>query len=145
MAKRKLGADEVTMDLTSMTDCVFLLIIFFMVTTVFKDAQRIEVELPIAKYSAGVKEKKLRIAINDKNEVDVNGKTTTAENLMADLMAAKNTISDQSEAQTVILKGDKKVKYHKIYEIMNILQFCGITKVMVATEKEYAHDQKKSN
>ena len=48
MPKRKSTYEEEEMNLTPLIDCVFLLLIFFMVTTVFKQPYSLKVELPEA-------------------------------------------------------------------------------------------------
>lgn len=136
----KLNEEEGGLDLTSMTDCVFLLIIFFMVCTVFKDPQRLKVDLPSAEMATNAEEKILNIVVTDNGKFEINGRPTSLDNLIDDMMIVKSGLG---EAHTVILKADKKVKYSKIYEVMKSLQFCGISKVVIATTKAYPGGKKR--
>ena len=58
--------DDKGMDLTPLIDTVFLLLIFFMVTTVFSTTPGIEVDLPKAAEAESPPEKDLNILISDK-------------------------------------------------------------------------------
>ena len=49
MARRGPVYEEVDLNMTPLIDCVFLLLIFFMVTTVFKQPYSLQVELPQAR------------------------------------------------------------------------------------------------
>ena len=57
--RRRKPSEEEGENLTPLIDCVFLLLIFFMVTTVFKQPYSLQVELPLARHAKEVEEKKL--------------------------------------------------------------------------------------
>ena len=73
-------------NLTPLIDCVFLLLIFFMVTTVFKEARLLKVELPEASQSETVEEKKLTATIDDGGRFDINGRLISIGELESVLM-----------------------------------------------------------
>ena len=56
MPRRKTLEAEQDLNLTPMIDCVFLLLIFFMVTTVFKQPYTLQVELPEAQQARVIEE-----------------------------------------------------------------------------------------
>ena len=56
--------EDENLNLTPLIDCVFLLLIFFMVTTVFKQPYSLRVELPQARQATIVEEKKLVASID---------------------------------------------------------------------------------
>jgi biopolymer transport protein ExbD len=66
MAKKTSKMIELNMDMTPMIDCVFQLLIFFMVTTVFAVQSGLKVDLPTASTSDAPPEKDLSIVISDK-------------------------------------------------------------------------------
>ena len=63
--RKKRFAQESEQNLTPLIDCVFLLLIFFMVTTVFKQPYRLQVELPQARNAKEALEKKLVASITE--------------------------------------------------------------------------------
>ena len=71
--------DELNM--TPMIDCVFLLLIFFMVTTVFKEPYSLRVELPEAHQAEIVEEKKLVASIAADGTMEINRQPVTLANL----------------------------------------------------------------
>ncbi|MGC6425435.1 MAG: ExbD/TolR family protein [Akkermansiaceae bacterium] len=67
---RSLSPDEeVKPDLSPMIDCVFILLIFFIVTTVFQKAPGVEVERPQAAFAAELEKNSVLIAITADNKV----------------------------------------------------------------------------
>ena len=72
MAARISQHEEQDLNLTPMIDCVFLLLVFFMVTTVFKQPYSLQVELPEARQAQQVKEKKLVCSITADGRMEIN-------------------------------------------------------------------------
>ena len=75
MARKSLGgeANKVELNLTSLIDAVFLLLIFFMVTTVFVKSTQLKIDLPIAENADTIeKEKKLNLRISNDGSLEVN-------------------------------------------------------------------------
>ncbi|HJP29736.1 MAG TPA: biopolymer transporter ExbD, partial [Candidatus Latescibacteria bacterium] len=77
MAKRRQSlsekAGEFELNLTPMIDAVFLLLIFFMTTTVFVKASQLKIALPEAKHYDQLKsEKNLNLRIGGEGELEVN-------------------------------------------------------------------------
>lgn len=106
----------ITFDLTPLIDIVFLLLIFFMVFSVFKKNETIlDINLPQSKV---LKEKSLikntLIELNTK-EVSLNGKKTTFEELALECI----TIDSK---ELIVLSIDKDVRYEKIVDLIDILK-----------------------
>ena len=76
-------------NLTPLIDCVFLLLIFFMVTTVFLHAKGLDVDLPAPTDSTERQEKKdINVTINASGRVQIGGEDVTADRLVARLEQA---------------------------------------------------------
>ena len=75
--------EDYSLQLTSLIDVVFLLLIFFMVSTSFVDfTRRLDIELPEAESSAEVVEKKsFLIEVGVEKRITLNGKTVLLDNL----------------------------------------------------------------
>lgn len=106
-------------ELTPLIDVVFLLLIFFMVSTVFKkDELALLLSLPKAEKGEQVQqnEKKQLLIELSKDELAVNGKVTPIEELDNTLQAIKDN------KMPVDLRIDKEVKYEKVIEILDKLK-----------------------
>ena len=119
-------------DLTPLIDCVFLLLIFFMVTTVFKQPHSLRVELPLAQQATIVEEKKLVASIDKSGALEINRNLTTLAELPALLGREKQT----TRSLTLIIRTDKKTRHGPVLEVMEIAKRLGIDKVVLATEEE---------
>jgi biopolymer transport protein ExbD len=106
MAKRKRRGDlagEQSIDMTPMTDCVFLLLIFFMVTTTFIDVKGLIVDLPTGAQQEEQQQKKdVNILISATGQYTVSG------NIVSDL-ELENAIKfamEEANNKSVIINGD---------------------------------------
>ena len=120
------------LNLTPLIDCVFLLLIFFMVTTVFKQPHSLRVELPLANQATLVEEKKLVASIDKSGAMEINRNLTTLAELPDLLRREKET----TRSLTLIIRTDKKTRHGPVLEVMEIAKRLGIDKVVLATEKE---------
>jgi biopolymer transport protein ExbD len=130
MAKRQ-RRESIAMDLTPLIDIVFLLLIFFLVTSSFKKEQlALLVKLPKAEQGAGSDKKveQLTIELSD-NEVAVNGKRTTMEQLPESFKTVK-------KEALVNLRIDGDVKYQRLVKVLDLLQLNKLENISLITDKE---------
>lgn len=109
-----------TFNMSSMTDIVFLLLIFFMITSTMLSPNAIKVLLPQGKKQTSVKavshvvlDKDLNIYVANGDEDEVR---VTFEELPARLRAASSDTTDLF----VSLYADESVPYKNIVEILNV-------------------------
>ncbi|MFC6999997.1 ExbD/TolR family protein [Rufibacter roseus] len=86
-------------NMSSMTDIIFLLLIFFMLTSSFVVPTGMPVNLPSSK-SGGKVMQKVTVSINEDLQVQVNEKQSSLETLEADLAQA---LAGTEEGQGVVL------------------------------------------
>jgi len=137
MAKRRYREGEVEDDginLTPLIDCVFLLLIFFMVTTVFKEPYRLRVLLPEAEQANLIEEKKLVMTIDREGNMEVNRHPVTMGTLEGVLAREK----EGARVVTLIIRTDKKTKHGLVLDAMEVAKGIGIEKIVLATEKRRA-------
>ena len=79
--EREFFWDEIKPDLTPLIDGVFLLLIFFMVTTIFARPISLKVELPAAADPADVKAQHVKLYVTDKGQLDLEGEKIDAAGL----------------------------------------------------------------
>lgn len=131
MADDFLDKDEVELNMTPLIDCVFLLLIFFMVTTVFTSASGLKIELPKATNWQKIKETKLFLSLGEDGKMELNGNVVTKPSLASLLMQEKN----RTHAVTLIIKADQKSQHVHTLDIMEIAKNLGIETISLAVEQ----------
>ena len=131
---KKAAEDECELEMTSMIDVVFLLLIFFLVTWQFsRSEQDSKVKVPTS--SQGKEETRaiseINVNIRQGGELVINGETLTENQLLAKLRA----IVDVHQNQPVRLRGDGDISYQTLMEVIDICQQAGIWNISFATRK----------
>ncbi len=128
--QRSSKLDDKGMDLTPLIDTVFLLLIFFMVTTVFSTTPGIEVDLPKAAEAESPPEKDLNILISDEGIMELNGDLVTLENLESELRREKNIY----RSKVLIIKADKMALHYMVVDVMDAAKAAGIDQLAIAAD-----------
>ena len=117
-------------NVTPFVDVMLVLLIIFMVTAPLLTAG-IKVNLPES--SSILKNEKndpVTISINSKGEIFIQKKKMTAKNLIKKLSALKA----QNKDLKIYIKGDKKLNYGKIMDLMTFINKSGFKKVALVTK-----------
>lgn len=128
---RKSRRDSLTPELTPLIDVVFLLLIFFMVSSVFKK-EELALLLNLPKTEEGKKESsaKENITIELTGEkIAFNGKDSTLEGLNGHLDGV-------SKKSLVNLRVDGEVKYERLVKVLDVLQKYKLENLSLITEKD---------
>ena len=125
--------EDYSLQLTSLIDVVFLLLIFFMVSTSFVDfTRRLDIELPEAKSSAEVVEKKsLLIEVGVEKRITLNGKTVLLDNLESRLKA---DVESGKFKPSLTIKADKRLDYGYVIKVMGLISQAGVRDISLATK-----------
>ena len=116
--KSKLMAE---INITPFTDVVLVLLIIFMIATPFIYQSSMKVELPQASTSEEAS-RDIIITVNAQGDVFLEDAKVDLETLKYKLMAMMRSKSDTS----VIVNGDKNVKYDSVMQVMDILTRSGV-------------------
>lgn len=132
MRFRREEEDNFSLDMTPMIDVVFLLIIFFMVSTVFVDfSRKMDINLPTSKSSIlDESVKTLEVEMLKDKKIFLSGKPVTLLGLETTL--AKMELKDKKP--TAIIRADKSLPYGDVIQVMGILQKKGIPDISVAVK-----------
>lgn len=120
-------------NLTPMIDCVFLLLIFFLVATRFEELER---EMPIVLPQASeampltAKPKELFVNVDREGRFVVRAQQLSAAELFSVL---KQAAADNPGRQTVIIRGDKRCVWEHVVEVMNLCNKAQIRDYRVTT------------
>tara|TARA_B100001939_G_C16814804_1_gene561611 strand:+ start:27 stop:422 length:396 start_codon:yes stop_codon:yes gene_type:complete len=118
-------------NMSSMTDVVFLLLIFFMIaSTLAKNLNTIDVKLPQAKGKSENREN-ISVSIDRKNRFYIDGEFVSKKNIKDELI----TKLSKSNKRVIILRSDSKVPIEEIVYLMDIANKNSIKVVLAVKEK----------
>lgn len=128
MARRsriEMDDEDAELNMTPMLDVVFILLIFFIVTSVFVKSPGLEVNRPVA-LTAQDDSPTILIAVSNENEVWID-KLPYAVNEIRPIVLA---LRDENPKATAIIQGDRDAKAGTVMQVQELLQDLGvITKV----------------
>lgn len=119
-------------NITSLIDVLFLLLIFLMVSSSFLQEPGIKLDLPETGKTDTVQKKKFTLFAKKDGKLFLNEKEVNLNNLSAYIKKELPAIKDES----LTLKGDKNIEYGKIVKIMAIVKNSGIKKLIIGTKPE---------
>lgn len=125
--------DETTavqLDITPLIDIVFLLLIFFMVSTSFINTNSLPVELPSATTSRSQgEEKTLEIVIASDGQLSIEG-------TLLDIATLRSRLEQHSSDTGVLVRADQKASHGTVVEVLDLAQQLGITSIAVAVSSK---------
>lgn len=124
---------KVMFNLTPLIDVVLLLIIFFMLTTSFIYQSGININPPKAQSSAPEVKKAVVISVTDTGRIFLDNEEVFLYNLEEKLGIF---IKKHPNLKTVIIKGDREVKYGVVVKVMDICNSLNLTDLIIATTPE---------
>lgn len=123
--------DEGGIDISPLIDCVFILLIFFIVTTVFIDESGIEVDKPQAASAIQLEKNSILIAISADGAVVYGGRDIGIAGVQP--LVKRMT---QREEIPVIIQADAQVPSGVFVRVLDEAKLAGATKVSVATRNQ---------
>jgi biopolymer transport protein ExbD len=128
----KEAEEEVGISLTSLIDVIFLLLIFFMVTTTLIDpSKRLDIQLPEAKAaSPDTKSIPVTIELGPKGKVLLNGKRVNLKTLESRL----KSLGSGSKKKTAIVRADRRLDYGQVVRVLGICRASGFYDLGIAVK-----------
>ena len=117
-------------DIAPLIDVVFLLIIFFMLTSPFTSPAGIQVKLPKAITSDILKEENFIVTITGEDIIYLNGIILTIKELRKELsQIARNN-------KPILIKADRRASVGRIVEVWDLCRELKIERINIATNQE---------
>jgi len=133
MNLRPTPREPVDINLTPLIDVVFLLLIFFMVSTTFNRDSELSIELPAASADAQQQQiDAIEVAIDAKGRFYVNGRqllNTQAKTLRQALQAA----AGDSDSPPIIVSADAMTPHQAVVQVMDAARELGFVRLTFAT------------
>ncbi len=126
--------NEVEVNLTPLIDVVFLLLIFFMVSTTFTKESQLSIDLPEASASPGtVAERTLEISITRSGEFAINDVALT-NNKLPTLMNALQKVSDGDNTLPLVITADSATPHQSVVTAMDAAGQLGFSHLSITTK-----------
>ena len=127
--------EEVKPDLSPMIDCVFILLIFFIVTTVFVKEPGVDVDKPTASEAAALEKNSIIFAVTAENKIFYGGDVVSlsgVRQIVKPLLLEKENVADAH----VIIKGDAEAEHGIISDLAKECLGAGVLghRVTVSTD-----------
>jgi len=124
------GDDDAGIDMSPLIDCVFILLIFFIVTTTFVEETGVEVDKPQAASASQLEKTSILLALTDRGEVVYGGRSIGlggVRSLVKRLIAAEDV--------PVIIQADREAPAGLLVGVIDEAKLAGASKVSLATAK----------
>ena len=118
-----------TINITSLIDVMFLLLIFFMVSSTFRNQIGIDVKLPEAKSASEQKVKSYEITVDKTGEFYFGEQRVDEVGLR---IAIVNTLEADPEAP-IILRADEQADFGKVIKVIDIAREVGTERLVIPT------------
>jgi len=133
MRYRTNSEEEGKIDISPLIDMVFILLIFFMVTTTFVKDMKLELERPSAASAAVASTKAIRVFIDKFGEIFVDNQPVRIYSLQSKLRDMLRVSTDKS----VLVVTDESVAAKLVLEVVDQSRLAGAADVGVATKQKF--------
>lgn len=125
--------DELDLNLTPLIDVVFLLLIFFMVSTTFEKTARLKVDLPQASAEAEQQPaEKIILGIDVQGRYYINDRQLVNTQLKT-LKIALSKVAGDNREMPVVLRADAKTPHQAVVTAMDAASQVGLTRLSIST------------
>lgn len=123
--------EDATIDMSPLIDCIFILLIFFIVTTTFVEETGIEVDKPQAASASDLEKQSVMIAVTAEGDVVYGGKGIG----IGGVQTLVRRFVEKEASTPVIVQVDEKAPSGLFVKVIDEAKLGGALKVSVATEK----------
>ena len=117
----KSGKHEVGINIAPLVDVVFLLVIFFAVSTTFLETSGLALELPESTATAKRESNSLTVTLAETGELSFEGETISR----ADLQTRLAEALEEAERKIVVLRADTHTEHGEVVRLMDLIRDAG--------------------
>ncbi len=122
---------DVRIDISALIDVVFLLLIFFAVSTTFLESTGLDLELPSADTSAAPESRDVTVWIGEEGNLRFDGRDLQLADLETDLKAAL----EQAERKFVVIMADRNARLEHVVQVMDLARKSGAVGLTIASKE----------
>ena len=123
---------KVIINITSLIDVIFMLLLFFMISSTFLEQPGIKLELPAAKTSVKTEPQEYTLTIDKKGQLFLNRQALVMDKLEAEIRKALPKMKDSA----LVLRADQEITHGLVVRIMDLAKRAGIKKLIIGTKPE---------
>ncbi|OIQ26437.1 biopolymer transporter ExbD [uncultured Vibrio sp.] len=131
LGRRHSKQEDAQIDMTSMLDIVFIMLIFFIVTSSFVRESGVEVNRPQASNVVSQKDAGIFVAITSANDIFIDKRLIDVERVQATL---EHLLLEKPDASLVI-QADEKAYNGTVVKVMDAAKGAGVVNIALAAEK----------
>jgi len=131
-SNRSSNEQTADIDMTPMLDIVFIMLIFFIVTTSFVKESGIDVNRPTAQTATRKEQGNIIVGIKANGDIHIDKR-------LVDVRAVRANVSRLHAEQplgSVVIAADKETKVNVLIQVMDQIRLAGIMNASIATETE---------
>lgn len=130
------GSSEATVELTPLIDVVFLLLIFFMVSTTFIRETQLKIDLPEASGELlEIDDDMLEITIDILGDYAVNDRLLVNNEIRTLVRALKEVLAEREGVSRVIVTADANTPHQAVVRAMDAAGKVGLTRISITTKQ----------
>ena len=127
--------EEVSVNLTPLIDVVFLLLIFFMVSTTFTKATQLTIDLPEATGEPSeTPDKQIEVLVDEAGRYRINGQPLV-DNHVRTLQAAIYEVSAGDTTLSMVISADAQASHQSVVRAMDAAGQMGFVHLSIATQQ----------
>ena len=123
---------NVSINITSLIDVIFMLLLFFMITSTFLEQPGIKLELPEAKTSAAAEAQEYVLTVDKKGDLYLNRRAVTLTGLEEEI----KKVLPQMKDSALVLKADQDTSHGLVVRVMDLAKRGGVKKLIIGTKTE---------
>ncbi|MFW7377728.1 MAG: ExbD/TolR family protein [Oligoflexus sp.] len=129
---KKRSEDEAGIDMTPMLDIVFIMLIFFIVTTSFVKESGIDVNRPSAATTVQKERANILIAITDNGDIWLQKRQIDLRSVRANI----EKLHAENPEGSVVIQADKGAKTGTLIQVMDQIRLAGVANVSIAAKPQ---------
>jgi len=135
--KKKSNKRKIFINITSLIDVMFLLLIFFMVTSTFMEKPGMDLDLPDAETGVLKEVKDLVLQVDKDENLFLNGESISITEIQDIFLKTYK----ENPRVSLIIEADRRVSHGLVVKIMDIAKMTGIKKLVIATKQKTEPEQ----
>ena len=132
MQLRNRPRKKVFINITSLIDVIFMMLLFFMITSTFLEQPGIKLELPAARTSVNAEPQEVVLTVDKKGELFLNRQPVT----LAELEAEIRKVMPEMKDGALVLKADQEITHGLVVRVMDMAKRGGVKKLIIGTKPE---------
>ena len=137
MRLRRAGGEDVQVHLTPLIDVVFLLLIFFMVSTTFERESELHLQLPEADAERAERNQEaVEVTIDAASRVRLNGRPL-ADARVAGIRAALADLAGVAPTSPLVIRADANTPYQMVVTVMDAARQAGFVNLSLPVRRPH--------